>query len=213
MPKLIPLEGQTFGRLLVTQRALQTQRGKVRWHCVCECGTEVVVSGDHLRNEHTQSCGCYRTARQKEAPVRHGDAPRGSVSRLYRAWQNMKARCYNPNHTYYSYYGARGIEVCDKWRDDYPAFARDMGEPPSPQHSLDRVDPDGGYTPDNTRWADKRTQSVNRRNAIMVTFKGETHPLPHWCERYGLPLKRTRYLLQSGRTPEQIFGREADAES
>ena len=208
MPALIPLDGQTFGRLRVLRRVEDLTHRSAMWECQCICGATPRVSSYSLRSGHTQSCGCLGAERRKESAVRHGDAPRARVSRLYRAWQNMKARCYNPRSTYYSYYGARGIKVCDEWRDNYPAFARDMGDPPSPQHSLDRVDPDGDYTPDNTRWADKRTQAVNRRNVHMVTLGGETRPLPYWCDLYGLPLKRTRYQLKSGRTPEQVFMKE-----
>ena len=208
MGVLVPLDGQVFGRLRVLSRAGSDKHSCALWECRCECGATLTVSSNSLRQGRTTSCGCYRAERANDVNTKHGNASRAGVSYLYRAWQNMKARCYNPKSTHYSYYGQRGIRVCDEWINNFQAFADHMGERPSDKHTLDRVDPDGDYTPDNTRWADKKTQSVNRRNTILVTFNGETKPLVQWCELYGVPLRRARYQLKAGKPLNHIFKKE-----
>jgi hypothetical protein len=209
MGKFIPLDGMMFGRLTAIRRAGSDKSANALWECRCVCGAIRTVSGNDLRRGLSTSCGCKR----RDTNTKHGHAggrsrAAGEVTYLYRAWQNMKARCYNPKVTHYDYYGGRGIQVCDEWRDNFEAFAAHMGERPTTLHSLDRIDTDKDYTPTNTRWADKHTQATNRRNAIMVTFNGTTKPLAYWCKQYGLQGHRTRYLLKSGRTPEQIFSKE-----
>lgn len=208
MGRFVDITGQQFGRLKVVRRSDTRKRLHVVWVCKCECGAEREVTGNALRTGHTQSCGCLAKDNRLAAVTHHGYAQRGNVTKVYRAWQNMKSRCHNPNSTYYEYYGGRGIKVCEAWRADFEAFLRDMGEPPTPAHTLDRIDSDGDYTPDNTRWATRRTQSNNRNNVIMITLQGVTKPLTEWCDEYNVKYKRARYLLKIGRNPEAVFTKE-----
>lgn len=105
---------------------------------------------------------------------------------LYGTWNQMKQRCQNKNNHKYHLYGRRGIKVCKRWRDSFKAFAEDMGPRPSPEHSIDRIDTDGNYTPNNCRWATRSEQRMNHRDSIHITFNGKTQPLKIWAEAIGV---------------------------
>jgi len=98
----------------------------------------------------------------------------------------MKRRCYNPNTPYYHLYGGRNITVCGRWKDSFVNFLADMGPKPSPEHTIDRIDNDGNYEPDNCRWATKMEQSHNSRKARLITYNGETLCLREWARRLGI---------------------------
>lgn len=156
---LIDMTGERYGRLLVVSR--YRCRGAAMWVVRCDCGTEKIVAGGSLRSGDTQSCGCLHKERTSAARTTHG-ATRGSRTDLYRIWRGIISRCTNPHLSRWPRYGGRGITVCDRWRHDFTAFAADMGPRPSPQHSIDRIDPDGHYTPGNCRWATALQQRHNR---------------------------------------------------
>lgn len=118
----------------------------------------------------------------------------------YRAWQQMRLRCLDPQHRAYPRYGGRGITICDRWKDSPENFVADMGPRPSPRHEIDRVDNDRGYEPDNCRWATRKTNSRNRRSNRMLTHRGETLALAEWCERLNIPRDTVRKRLESGWT-------------
>lgn len=133
---------------------------------------------------------------------RHGQSPRGAQTNIYRRWQHMIQRCHNPNDRDYPRYGARGIAVCDRWRSadethtGFEYFLADMGPPPSPSHSIDRLDVNGDYSPTNCRWATPTEQANNRRSTKMITVDGETKPLSVWCKEYGIGSKTVLYRLK-----------------
>lgn len=159
--------GQRYGRLVVTGEVYAPPKGKSAgrwdWICKCDCGTEFQVRKGAVKSGHTSSCGCYHSDRIAEKNHRHGQAR----TYLYWAWQGMFQRCYNPKATWYPDYGGRGITVCDEWRD-FERFAADMGERPTPMHSLDRRDNDAGYSPGNCRWATRRQQMNNTGRVIAA---------------------------------------------
>ena len=110
----------------------------------------------------------------------------------YATWERMKARCYMPSHNSYKNYGGRGIAVCDAWRSSFASFLADMGERPSDDYSLDRINNDGNYEPRNCKWSTAKEQTRNRRNNLMVEVNGQAKPLSEWCEIYGVTHDRAR---------------------
>lgn len=131
--------------------------------CRCKCGVERSIPVQSLKSGHTTQCGCRKPEMNRSLRTTHGDASNSNRAPEYRSWAHMKDRCYNPNDKRYEDYGGRGITVCDKWRNNYEAFAQDMGRKPSPRHSIDRIDNDGNYEPGNCRWATPAEQRINQR--------------------------------------------------
>ena len=162
MTALKDLTGQEFGRWTVVSRAPSNKHGNAMWLCICECGTARIVRGDHLRRGSIKSCGCLSAELTAERSRTHGHAARGKATRTYRSWKSAKQRCSDPNAHNWKYYGGLGISMCKRWAESYEAFIEDMGGRP-PGTSLDRIDPHGDYEPGNCRWADRRTQRLNRR--------------------------------------------------
>jgi hypothetical protein len=133
-------------------------RHRHNWECVCDCGKRIVTQPKKLRSGHTKSCGCLRAERS----YRHGM----SHHYLYAAWHSMQQRCNNPTSPSYYLYGARGIKICDRWMSSFEDFVADMGERPSPEHSIDRRDGTKGYSPENCRWATPLEQQFNTARSI-----------------------------------------------
>lgn len=161
MATLIDITGQRFGRLLVIQKA-EPRKGYngAMWKCVCDCGKTTIVNGQNLKSGNTTSCGCYGIERKTNTPKTHGK----SGTRLHRIWKAMHSRCYNKNFHAYNHYGGRGITICDEWLHDFQAFhdwAIVNGY--KDNLSIDRIDNDKGYSPDNCRWVTMEEQNKNKR--------------------------------------------------
>ncbi len=169
----LDLSGQRFGRLLAVKIATRNG-GAGFWECLCECGTQCTVAVGKLRSGHTKSCGCYRLQRVKETKTTHGRKRTGiPKDPTYEAWSQMAARCQCASSTRIERYINRGITVCDRWRHSFENFLGDMGERPSPDHSLERENNDLGYSPENCCWATRITQGNNKRNNKRYPFRGQ----------------------------------------
>ena len=130
---------------------------------ICECGNTTDVNYSSVKSGGIKSCGCI-----KKEPRKHGSAPRGKQTTEYRAWCSMKYRCLNPNSKDYYMYGAKGISIYNKWIESYEEFIKHVGLKPSPQHSLDRINPLGNYEPGNVRWATAREQRINQTRVKQI---------------------------------------------
>lgn len=200
--KLIDLTGQHFGRLTVINRA-PSLNGATRWNCRCDCGVEKVIRASELRSGSTLSCGCYDREMSSLKNTKHGKYG----TRPYRIWRSMKTRCYNPNHSWYKRYGGRGIAVCNEWRDDFMSFYNwAMSNGYQDDLTIDRIDNDKGYSPDNCRWISVKKQQNNRCSNRSITINGITKNVSEWCEYCGLPKSRVKERLRRGWTPEEAFG-------
>jgi hypothetical protein len=205
MPRLIDLTGQVFGRLTVIERGHRHHKHTF-WKCRCSCGTEKDILSDSLRAALSTSCGCFHREDLAARSTTHG----GTYSAEYHCWAGMLVRCRNPKSTEYHNYGGRGITVSPSW-NDFARFLADVGKRPSPLHSLERVNNDGGYFPGNVVWATRKTQSRNRRGLRMIVYKGRRQCLKQWTEELGLPYDQTKGRLRSGWTVEKAFSEAAAA--
>lgn len=187
MGQFIDLTGQRFGRLVVHSVTQERgHSGSVKWLAICDCGNSTVVIGISLREGNTQSCGCLQRERSSAALSLVATTHGMTESPEYRSWCGAKERCYNPKNHKYPRYGARGIKVCDRWRDSFENFFADMGAKPSASHSIERKDNDGDYEPGNCIWALPQQQSRNTRRNRLVTLHGETRCLTEWIQVLGL---------------------------
>lgn len=155
--------GDRFGRLVAVSRAPNSPGGCVRWHLSCDCGGSTTSAASNLQRGKSRSCGCLMRELVAERRRTHGRASGDRKTPEYNAWQAMIQRCENQNHAAWKNYGGRGIAVCERWRDSFENFLSDIGERPSDEHSLDRIDNSRGYEPGNCRWATWSTQQRNRR--------------------------------------------------
>lgn len=199
--------GKKYGKLTVVGIEHFTKNNGHQlymWRCKCDCGNERLVSPTNLKNGVQVSCGCYRKNRQG-ANFRHG----GSKDRLYRIWQGMKDRCSNENTYYYKYYGARGISVCDEWKDNFSSF-RDwaLSNGYTDKLTIDRIDCNGDYCPNNCRWATMKVQQNNRTNNHLISYNGETHTLSEWSEITGIRVGVINNRLKCGRSVGEALGKE-----
>lgn len=176
------LTGRRFNNLVVLSRAENGNHGNARWNCVCDCGNVIIVAGSNLKTGAVKSCGCLKHKKR--------DTHHLSNTRLYRIWNAMKCRCYRETHWAYPYYGGKGITVCDEWKNDFCKFydwAINNGY--SEELTIDRIDNNSGYSPDNCKWSTRQEQSDNRRFCIQITYNGETKNLMQWCKILDLPYK------------------------
>ena len=161
-PRRIDISGMRFGKLIAVSVSGKNQKGELLWHCHCDCGKEHNARGTYLRNGTVTSCGCAKEP--------HGM----TMTPEWRSWREMLARCGNPNNDRYGNYGGRGIKVCDRWKA-FTNFYADMGKRHSGT-SLDRINNDGDYSPENCRWADRYTQQQNTRRSVKCSINGVEYP-------------------------------------
>lgn len=196
------LTGQKFGRWTVLYEGEPLMRGDNRvihkWVCQCDCGKIKSVSERSLLDGRSTSCGCYHSEIMKDVSKKANSTHGMSNTRLYRTWRHMLNRCYNKNDIRYDIYGARGVVVCDAWQkfENFATWAMDNGY--SDSLTIDRIDVNGNYEPENCQWVDNKTQANNRRSCRLYEIDGETHNIAEWCRIYNKPYKLVWKRLNKG---------------
>lgn len=202
MSKAINLLGEKFGRLLVVERTNNDAAGRTQWLCECDCGTLKTVRGKDLRQGKVVSCGCWKNELIKERRRTHGL----SKSRLHKIWGGMKKRCYCKTSKSFRDYGERGIVVCDEWRKDFASFygwAINNGY--SSELTIERIDNDKDYGPDNCRWASKEEQSNNKRTSHFVERNGERRTIAEWSKMLGIKQHTIIGRIRNGWNVDDLF--------
>ena len=174
--RFIDMTGQVFSGI-VCEGFVEIRNGQTMFRWRCHCGDRFIANGRSLLRGLTKSCGCKTIAMRREKATVHGM----SHTKTHRAWVHMLDRCYRPSDCSFQNYGGRGICVCDRWRESFENFYADMGEPPTDNHSIDRIDNDGPYCKENCRWATRTEQVNNTRVNRLITIHGETKTLAQWC--------------------------------
>lgn len=192
VPKAPDIAGLRFGRLTVVARVGSDNNGNSRWLCSCDCGEQRNVLAQSLRNGATRSCGCLNRELVAKRETRHGQ----TGTSTYRTWDAMLQRCTNPKHRKWPDYGGRGIQVCESWKK-YEDFFSDMGARPDGM-TIDRIDNDGDYTPENCRWATPTEQMNNRRNNRVFVINGERLTLSQACRKFQINKSTARNRLSRG---------------
>lgn len=169
----------------------------------CSCGNMVVVETTQVTRGHSLSCGCFKSEKIIKTHTTHGMSINSKVSTEYGSWASMKQRCLNPKNKNWVNYGGRGIKICENWLN-FDNFLSDMGRCP-PKMTLDRIDNNKGYSPDNCRWATTKTQSRNKRNNRILTFNNRSMIITDWAQEVGISVKVMMGRLKLGWSHEEII--------
>lgn len=186
MARYEDITGQTFNNLTAVSYMESGEKGGARWLYRCACGGEKIANATEVKRGKTKSCGCLALV-QKIAAAQTKCHPysRKNMYRERKSWENMMDRCYNQNNREFCAYGGRGITVCEKWRESFPAFVQDMGTRP-PDTTIDRINNSLGYSAENCRWSSRSEQANNRRTNRLVTAEGKTQTVAQWAVEKGV---------------------------
>lgn len=179
----LDLTGQKYGRYTVISRMGLNKAGNATWLCECECGVRKVVAAGALRSGVTRSCGCWIREVTSRRSLSHGQ----TKTRLHRIWTGMKTRCINSNATNFLDYGGRGIKVCDEWASDFVVF-RDwaLANGYTDQLTIDRINNNGSYNPENCRWVSSFKQQGNKRSNRRIVIDGISKTVSEWAREYDI---------------------------
>jgi hypothetical protein len=201
--KPLDLIGKKFGRLTVLERKENNIHNQTRWLCQCDCGNRLVVSGYCLTTNNTKSCGCLQKDIASNTNTKHGHCKGGSLSKTYVIWAGIKDRCYCSGCKSYEHYGGRGIKMCDRWFD-FNNFIEDMGEAPVGM-SIDRINVNGNYEPNNCKWATSEEQHNNIRSNVFIKYNGEIKTLTQWAKMSGVSVGTFKGRYYRGDRGERLF--------
>lgn len=200
--KKLELTGRTFGHYKVLGIS-EPRNGKRTWKCKCLlCGRIKDVTTNGLTSGRQQSCGCQSYKGKSNGQYAHGL----SGHKLNKLWRNIKTRCYNPNSRAYKYYGARGIAVCDEWKNDFKSFYEwCISHGYKDGLTIERINYDGNYEPSNCKFISFQEQQRNKHTTISITYNGETKCLAEWCRILNLNYDRTISRIHNGWSVEEAF--------
>jgi hypothetical protein len=203
--KRVIKEGDRFNQLVAIKFSHNGYEGKIiYWLFLCDCGQMKVLPKNSVISHRTVSCGCQRVRNTISRSTKHGDANRGARERLNSIWVDMRKRCRNKKD---ERYGGRGISVCSEWEKDYMSFRRwalDNGY--SDNLSIERIDNNGGYSPENCRWVTMAEQAKNKRNSRVIEFDGYRMCASSWAKKYNIPYKNFHARIQRGWSMERALG-------
>lgn len=200
--KLIDLTGQRFGRLVVIEKAPRDGTHSTKWVCKCDCGNIAIVRGEYMKNGTTKSCGCYNEDVRSMKHYIHGLTQHP----IWRTYHHILSRCYNERVPKYNLYGGRGIVMCDEWKNDFMSFYNwSILNGWKPGLSIDRIDNDGNYCPENCRWADDLTQQNNRGNNKNLTYNGKTQTMSQWAREFNMSISTLYYRIKHGWSVEDAL--------
>lgn len=200
MKQMRSLDGNKYGRLTVIKTFRENGRTKVE--CICECGNTKVILADNLKRGKIKSCGCYHDEAAKDNNITHNLR----YTRIYNIFMGMKHRCFNKNNRAYSRYGGKGVTICDEWLNNFKAFYDwSISHGYDDTLSIDRIDSNGNYEPNNCRWANRKTQSQNRTNIKTYTYNGETHYLSEWAAILNIKKATLANRIKQGWSIEKAF--------
>ena len=201
--------GKTFGRLHIDKFAYSDHKSRRYYHCTCSCGKKTITQYSLMFTGQTKSCGCYMREKNGNRSRKHGKLKHP----IYHMYNHILGRCYNKNNESYKHYGGRGIKMCDEWRNDFMAFynwaiengfSNEKSERGRRLYSIDRIDVNGDYCPENCRFADNLTQGNNKQNSLRFTYNNETHTIKEWCEITGMKQDTLYYRLKNWSTEDAL---------
>lgn len=203
MSKLIDLKGKRFGKLVVIEKYGSLSNQKISWNCLCDCGNQKIIRANNLISGASKSCGCEVGKSAKQRFTKHGYS---NKIPLYKVWTSIKQRCGNINNSRYKDYGGRGINICSEWRNNFKEFYDwAMSNGYKDNFSIDRINNDGNYEPNNCRFTDTKTQNNNSRHNHFITINFETKTIAEWCEKYSLTRSCFHNRLNRGWTGENLL--------
>lgn len=195
MARPLNIAGEKYGRLIAVEWTGNACSSGRLWKFKCDCGAEIIASIGQVRSGNTTSCGCFAKEKlrsRNEKMAKH----KCTRSPTWNSWSAMRRRCQKQDDKDYHKYGARGIVVCERWQS-FENFMADMGERPEGM-TIDRVDNNGNYEPENCRWATPLQQSRNSRNSVVIEYQGEKHCVAEWAALVGIEVKTLQYRIRSG---------------
>ena len=193
-----------FGRLTVLYRVENNKFNQVQWLCKCECGNEKIITANSLRNGTTKSCGCLKKEQDyiNIAHIKHNK----SNTRLYNIWRHMKYRCNNPNGKRHKFYYDKGIKVCEEWKNSFQVFYNwAINNGYNDNLSIDRIDNNKGYYPNNCRWANSIQQNNNQSNNIKILYKGKEYSIKELAEQNNIKRATLYERIKRGWTIEKAI--------
>lgn len=196
MAEIIDMMDKRFGLLVVLGKSYS--KNGVYWRCLCDCGKITIVRGTSLRNGTAKSCGCGSIKQAllncEKHRTKHGFSHK---ERLYETWKNMKRRCYDKNNKRYQFYGGKNVCVCKEWLKDYLCFRNwALLNGYSDKLTLDRIDNNGNYCPENCRWATAKQQANNQSRNHFITYKNITLTLSEWASKFGITYATMQHRIQ-----------------